>query len=157
MHTLTPIMLAIVLSLCCEMAAGDLISIPKQGTAIYVTYYTGLALANLDMSDTGHALLIELFGTTRNMDDQKLFNDMSVHCLCYRVAGSGEVGGAGACTMTDSDGDQVYTTFDATAQAHTLIGGSGKYKGISGAAPYTAPGPGLSWGSSVAKLTWQFR
>lgn len=157
MDTLTRVMLAIVLSLCCEMAAGELVSIPNRGTTTYVTYYTGLALANLDMSDTGDALLIELFGITRNMDEQKLFNDMSVHCLCYRVDGSGRIGGSGACTMTDKDGDQVYTTFDVTAQVHTLIGGSGKYKGISGAAPYTTPGPRLNWGSSVAKLTWQFR
>jgi len=50
----------------------------------------------------------------------------------------------------------------AGALVHTLIGGTGKYKGISGTAPYTvkrlpAPGEGLGAISVDHKVTWQFK
>ncbi|WP_157040324.1 hypothetical protein [Polaromonas naphthalenivorans] len=46
--------------------------------------------------------------------------------------------------------------------ADTLIGGTGKYKGISGTAPYTisplpAPGQGLGAIALEHKVSWQFK
>jgi hypothetical protein len=141
----------------CQTAAADPVAMPKQGTTTYATYYTSLVLAQLDMGDAGNEQLIELFGTTRNMDGQKLFDNMAVHCLFSRGTIGGKVGDLGACSIADGDADKVYTTFDTATGVQELIGGTGKYKGISGTAPNTALGPWLSWGSSVAKVTWQFR
>jgi hypothetical protein len=141
----------------CQEATADPVSLLKQGTTIYATYYTSLALAQLDIGDTGNEQLIELFGTTRNIDGQKLFDNMAVHCLYSRGTISGKVVDSGACTVTDSDGDKVYTTFDTAARVQTVNGGTGKYKGILGTAPYTALSSWLSWGSSVVKVTWEFR
>ncbi len=39
------------------------------------------------------------------------------------------------CVETDKDGDNVFTTFDDNN--HYLMGGTGKYKGITGTVPYT--------------------
>ena len=41
----------------------------------------------------------------------------------------------GSCVHTDKDGDNVFATFDD--KTTTLIGGTGKYKGITGTAVYT--------------------
>jgi len=41
----------------------------------------------------------------------------------------------GSCVETDKDGDNVFTTFDD--KNHYLMGGTGKYKGITGTVPYT--------------------
>jgi hypothetical protein len=41
----------------------------------------------------------------------------------------------GSCVETDKDGDNVFTTFDD--KNHYVMGGTGKYKGITGTAAYT--------------------
>jgi hypothetical protein len=49
---------------------------------------------------------------------------------------------SGSCVETDLDGDNVLTKFDA--DAHYIVGGTGKYKGITGKAPYSLPSISLS-------------
>ena len=64
----------------------------------------------------------------------------------------------GACVLTDSDGDKIFSTFDTrdtdksqpqmNCGTHIITGGTGKYKGITGSEPFacismpalTAPG-----------------
>lgn len=140
--------------------AADKIQMPRQGTATYVTYYTSHPLANLDMGEVGSGAVQQLVGVTRNVDGQKPFDGMSVRCLFYSETVGGKAKGNGVCTETDTDGDKVFTTF--AARVHTLIGGTGKYKGISGTAPYTVtplPAPGQGLGAIVVehKVTWQLK
>ncbi len=162
MKKLAIVALAVMLPFFNHVATADKPQIPQQGTANYVIYYTSHSLANLDMAEVGSKALLELVGITRNTDGQKLFDNMSVRCLFYREVVDGKIKGSGACTETDSDGDKIFTTFDAGAQVHTLIGGTGKYKGISGTAPYTRnplPAPGQGLGAQIVdhKVTWQFK
>ncbi len=163
MNTLAKVVLAVGIPLSLnQVASAEKLQMPQQGTATYVTYYTSRSLANLDMGEIGSEALLELVGVTRNTDGQQFFDNMTVRCLFYREAVSGKVKGSGACIETDGDGDKVFTTFDAGALVHTLIGGTGKYKGISGTAPYTvhrlpAPGEGLGAVSVDHKVTWQFK
>ena len=145
-----------------QAAVADKLQIPRQGSANYVTYYATHSLTSLNMGEAGSRALVEAVGITRNIDGQPLFDKMSVRCLFYsEVIGSG-AGGNGACTETDGDGDKVFTAFDAAAKIHTLLGGTGKYQGISGRAVYTLstlPAPGPGWGALMVehKLTWQFK
>jgi hypothetical protein len=138
------------------------LQIPKQGTASYVTYYTGRSLTSLNMGEVGSEALGEIVGITRNTDGQKFFDNMTVRCILYSQTLGGKRKANGACTETDSDGDKVFTTFDSGTMMHTLIGGTGKYKGISGTAPYTSkvlppPGEGLSASIVDHKVTWEFK
>ncbi len=135
---------------------------PKQGTTTYVTYYTGRSLTSLNMGEVGSEALGEIVGITRNTDGQKFFDNMAVRCILYRQTLGGKGKANGACTETDSDGDKVFTTFDSGTMMHTLIGGTGKYKGISGTAPYTSkvlppPGEGLTASIVDHKVTWEFK
>ena len=60
---------------------------------------------------------------------------MVVHCLVTIRVVRGDQNLYGACKETDKDGDYTSTTFDS--KAHYFIGGTGKYKGITGEAPFT--------------------
>ena len=55
---------------------------------------------------------------------------MVVRCLVTIRVVKGEQDLYGACKETDKDGDYTSTTFDS--KAHYFIGGTGKYKGITG-------------------------
>jgi hypothetical protein len=136
--------------------------IPPQGTANYVTYYTTHSLAELEMGEAGSSALQEAVGITRNTEGKTVFDNMAVRCLFYSQMADGKLKGNGSCTEMDSDGDKVFSVFDAGTGAHTLLGGTGKYKGISGAASFTmkplpAPGPGLGTIVVDHKVTWKFK
>ena len=55
---------------------------------------------------------------------------MNAHCLMLSAIIGGKPRRYGACTQTDDDGDRAFTSFDGAA--FKFIGGTGKYKGISG-------------------------
>jgi hypothetical protein len=74
-------------------------------------------------------------GITRNPDEESYFDNMVVHCLVTIRVVKGHQNLYGACKETDKDGDYTSTTFDS--EAHYFIGGTGKYKGITGEAPFT--------------------
>ena len=74
------------------------------------------------------------------------------------VVGKGDQTLYGACKETDKDGDYTSTTFDS--KAHHFIGGTGKYKGITGDAPFTVetlPAPGENRGALIIphEVTWK--
>ena len=60
---------------------------------------------------------------------------MSVRCLGHYTSVGETFHFKGSCVETDKDGDNVFTTFDD--KNHYMIGGTGKYKGITGTVPYT--------------------
>ena len=66
----------------------------------------------------------------------------------------------GSCVETDKDGDNVFTTFDD--KNHYLMGGTGKYKGITGTVPYTVVELHETVGGRPAdivnhKATWEIK
>ena len=107
---------------------------PKSGESEYDTYYV---FENLMTIDAGPAAsgIDDFTGITRNVKGEGPFHDMSVHCLTHWTVIDEKFDLDGSCVETDRDGDSVFTTFDD--QAHYLVGGTGKYKGITGKAPYT--------------------
>ncbi|WP_233804887.1 hypothetical protein [Paraburkholderia sp. HP33-1] len=127
--------LAVILSILTSAASAQKIEIPQQGSTSYVTYYINHVISSIDMDDQGNDEIIESFGITRNTSGQKIFDNMSVHCVFYYGMHGGTDAAKGACTEMDADGDKVFTTF--VVGTHTLIGGTGKYTGITGAASFT--------------------
>jgi hypothetical protein len=143
-------------------ASAEQYQMPKEGRTNYVIYYTGRLLASMNMGDVGSQALVELVGVSRNTDGQKYFDNMAVRCLVYRETVAGKLRAYGSCTETDIDGDKVFATFDSAVMIHTIIGGTGKYKGISGSEPYTwkglpEAGEGLTTSIADLKVTWQFK
>jgi hypothetical protein len=119
--------MAVVLTLCTAPAAAA--EFPKTGSAEYDTYYVDNVVAKID-SGAGTGVI----GITRNVKGEGSFHDMSVRCL-YHWSVVGETNHVnGSCVHTDKDGDNVFATFDD--KTTTLIGGTGKYKGITGTVSY---------------------
>ncbi|MFP4894648.1 hypothetical protein [Paraburkholderia sp. EG304] len=148
-------------SICADATLAQKVETPPhQGNTTYVTYYLNHLLANIDMGDEGSDSVIEGFGITRNTSGQKTFDGMSVHCVFYYGVRGGKETAQGACTEMDADGDKVFTTF--VAGAHTLIGGTGKYQGITGSATFSAsplrpPAPGTFAVEIDHKVSWKLK
>jgi hypothetical protein len=107
---------------------------PKTGEAEYDTYYVDNEVAKID-SGVGTGAIVDETGITRNLKGEGPFHDMSVRCLYHWSVVEKTHHFNGSCVHTDKDGDNIFATFDDTAT--TLIGGTGKYKGITGTVSYT--------------------
>lgn len=152
---------AVILISLSQVASAQQLQMPKQGTTTYVTYYTSRFLSTLNMGEMGSEWVAELVGITRNTEGKKFFDSMTVRCIYYFEAVTGSRKHSGACIETDRDGDKVFTTFEGETMTHTLIGGTGKYIGISGTAAYTSqvlssPGEGLTANITEHKVFWKF-
>ena len=124
--------MAVVLTFWAAPAAAA--EFPKTGSAEYDPYYVDNTVAKIN-SGAGTGVIGEETGITRNVKGEGPFHDMSVRCL-YHWSVVGETNHVnGSCVHTDKDGDNVFAIFDD--KTTTLIGGTGKYKGITGNAPYT--------------------
>jgi hypothetical protein len=124
--------MAVVLTFCAAPAISA--EFPKTGEAEYDTYYVDNPVAKID-SGVGTGTIVDETGITRNVKGEGPFHDMSVRCL-YHWSAVGETNHFnGSCVETDKDGDNVFVTFDDNN--HYLMGGTGKYKGITGTAAYT--------------------
>ena len=157
--TLTAMIVGLIL-VSTPLAQDEKAQIPSKGSTNYATSYTFRKLTDLEMEGTGSAWVTEILGITRNTDGKPYFDQMSVRCVGYAQVVDEETTYYGACVETDKDGDQVYTTYDM--EAHYLVGGTGKYVGISGKAPFRSTtlksiGPNIDAGIVDHAVTWEFK
>jgi hypothetical protein len=107
---------------------------PKTGEAEYDTYYVFDTLSKID-SGAGVGAIVDITGINRNVKGEGPFHDMSQHCVGHWSKVGETFDFPGSCVETDRDGDNVFTTFDN--KNHYFVGGTGKYKGITGTIPYS--------------------
>ena len=129
------------------------------GEAQYDTYYIDNALEKID-SGVGTGAIVEETGITRNVKGEGPFHDLSVHCLYHWSLAEAIRHSNGSCVHTDKDGDSVFATFDDNTTY--LMGGTGKYKCITGTARYTETQLHDTVGGRQAlivnhKATWQIK
>jgi len=124
--------MAVVLIFCAAPAVSA--EFPKTGEAEYDTYYVDNVVAKID-SGVGAGAIVDETGVTRNVKGEGAFHDMSVHCLYHMTSAGETMHFNGSCVHTDKDGDNIFGTFDD--KTTTLMGGTGKYKGITGTISYT--------------------
>jgi hypothetical protein len=99
-------------------------------------------IAELDSADGTKTYVIEAFEFHVGKQPDDLFHDTSSRCLGYGTysADGGSVKEIGRCTLVDADGDQIFEEYeieltgpnDHNPAKATILGGTGKYKGISG-------------------------
>jgi hypothetical protein len=130
------------------LAPGVVLAEPiaKKGTTPYVTHFIFRPVMNLDVPGLGTATLLEAVGTTQNMKGEKMLDKMSARCAALNVASGHKKYIDGACVLTDSDGDKIFSTFDTRdldksqpkldCGTHIITGGTGKYTGITGSEPF---------------------
>jgi hypothetical protein len=107
---------------------------PKTGEAEYDAYCVDDPVAKID-SGVGTGTIIDETCITRNVKGEGPFHDMSVRCLRHQSLVGEAFHLNGSCVDTDKDGDNVFITFDD--KNLYFMGGTGKYKGITGTAAYT--------------------
>jgi hypothetical protein len=149
-------------------------SIEKKGTTPYVTHFIFLPVKSIDVAGLGTATLLEAVGTTQNMKGEKMLDKMSAHCTALSVASGDKKYIDGACVLSDSDGDKIFSTFDTRdvdksqpnmdCGTHIITGGTGKYKGITGKEPFACiampplAGPGGYTAMDIPhNTTWEIK
>ena len=148
--------MAVVLTFCAAPAAAA--EFPKTGSAEYDTYYVDSVVTQID-GGVGTGTIVDNTGITRNVKGGP-FHHMSVRCLAHRSLVGETLHRNGSCVETDQDGDNVFTTYDD--KNHYLMGGTGKYKGITGTVPFTFVELHETVGGRPAyivnhKATWEFK
>jgi hypothetical protein len=148
---------AVIVTFCAAPAVSA--EFPKTGEAEYDSYYVDNVLAKID-SEAGTGGIVEETGITRNVKGEGPFHDMSVRCLYHWSLVGATRHSNGSCVHTDKDGDNVFATFDDNTTY--LMGGTGKYKGITGTVRYTEVPLHDTVGGRQAvivnhKATWQIK
>jgi hypothetical protein len=158
------------------LALGSVVAqtMEKKGTTPYVTHFIFRPLMSIDIPGLGTATNLEAVGTTQNMKGEKMLDKMSARCAALSVASGDKKYIDGACVLTDSDGDQIFSTFDTrdtdksqpemNCGTHIITGGTGKYKGITGSEPFACISmPGLAGPGGYTAMdiphntTWEIR
>ena len=153
----TPLKIALLSGLLLSLAPGGVLGAPidKKGTTPYVTHFIFRPLMSIDIPGLGTATALEAVGTTENMKGEAMLDKMSAHCTAVSVASGDKNYIDGACVLADMDGDKIFSTFDTRdidksqpdmdCGTHTITGGTGKYKGITGSEPFSCmPMPALA-------------
>jgi hypothetical protein len=120
--------------------------LPKTGSTSYTSHYVFHPLGAVELPGVGKGTALEMVGTTENTKGEPTFDKMKAKCFAVNIDTGGKKWIDGACAMTDSDGDVVFSSFDTReldkAQpkmdcgTHIIRGGTGKYKGITGLEPF---------------------
>lgn len=146
---------------------------PKQGTINYVIHYVMQPINTIDVDNLGKAVALEMVGTTANLEGKPLMDKLIAHCVAIKIDSGPSKYMNGGCTMTDKDGDRIFTTFDTRelvgalprfgCGTHTITNGSGKYKGITGKEPFncivlpSASGQGWSGMDIEHQMNYKFQ
>src|SRR5262249_48120819 len=130
------------------LAPGAVLAQPiaKQGTTSYVTHFVFHPLSTVDVPGVAKATALEAAGPTENLKGEAMLDKMKAKCAAVSIDLGATKYTDGACALTDKDGDVVFSTFDTrdldksqpdmNCGTHTITGGTGKYKGITGREPF---------------------
>jgi len=113
--------------------AANPASMSREGSYEQTLCFGGPAHV-VSASDTDRYGTYQLTGGTQSAN--KAFDSMSLECIGTFEMRSGGYRHKGYCVFQDVSGDKFHGTDTATPQAYTveLLGGTGKFKGITGSA-----------------------
>jgi hypothetical protein len=115
-------------------AGSPAAELAKEGD-FNATYCFAGTTATLVQSKADLAYSFELTGPVRAETPGSFLDMTSVQCVGLGEVKSGKSSGTHQCHFMDADGDKVFTRFEAEGPKATfeILGGTGKYAGISGA------------------------
>jgi hypothetical protein len=126
--------------------ADPVTPLPSKGVTPYVTHFIFRPLMSLDDTGVGKASVMEAVGTTQNLKGEKMLDKMAARCVALNVELTDTKYIDGVCVLTDTGGDKIVSTFDTrdvdksqpemNCGTHIIVGGTGKYKGITGKEPF---------------------
>jgi hypothetical protein len=117
---------------------------PQSGAAKLAAYAVCRSLANIDMGPVGSNSSAECTGIVKTRDGSKLLDNLAIRCMEEAKARPEGYAFTGTCIQTDGDGDKLFMTYEGPEGGDiALLGGTGKYKNITGKGAWTvvdAPG-----------------
>ena len=129
MNILTTAFAASLLAL--TSAGASAADFPKSGTTKATGYMTQTTVDELDGWEADWQPNLNMaMGIIRNETAGGPFDKSFLRCIGQDAMVAGKYVSNGTCTETDTAGDKIFITYGA--DAFTFIGGTGKYKGITG-------------------------
>ena len=105
---------------------------PRKGEASFDVFTTGRVVGSA-ATPVGKGILWQETGVTRNVKGEAPFDRLEDVCLGHAtVIGDDWTRLFGTCVKTDQDGDQILVTWGETKDRWAIVGGTGKFKGITG-------------------------
>ncbi len=129
---------------------------PKTGAAKLAAYAVCRSLAIVDMGPVGSNSSAECTGIVKTRDGSKLLDNLAIRCLEEAKARPEGYAFTGTCIQTDGDGDKLYMTYEGPEGGDiALLGGTGKYKDVTGKGTWTvADAPGNTANLFAFTLTY---
>jgi hypothetical protein len=119
------------IELCAPASAGE--AMLENGAAKLAAYQVCHPLAAIDMGPAGSDSSTECNGIVKNLDPQKLPDNLAIRCLENTSARPEGYKYSGTCVQTDGDGDKLFMTYAGSKSGQIKwIGGTGKYKDVGG-------------------------
>jgi len=117
---------------------------PASGAAKLAAYSVCRSAVIVDMGSMGSNSSAECIGIVKTQDGSKLLDNQAIRCLEEAKARPEGYAFTGTCIQTDADGDKLFMTYEGPESGTVaLIGGTGKYKDVTGKGTWTvidAPG-----------------
>jgi hypothetical protein len=117
---------------------------PPSGSAKLAAYTVCRSAVIVDMGPVGSNSSAECVGIVKTRDGSKLLDNLAIRCQEDAKARPEGYAFTGTCIHTDADGDKLFMTYEGPESGTiALIGGSGKYDGITGSGTWSvtdAPG-----------------
>jgi hypothetical protein len=126
------------------VAADAPAPVVKEGTFSFVAVGSG-TLNKLQLGEDRAQVSYEKLGGATSPTGEGLFHDASIRCVGgFHLLNGSFDDDSGACVVTRPDGDQVFYVYRGAGTPHvgtkgtfTLVGGTGKMKGITGGGDLT--------------------
>ena len=117
---------------------------PASGAAKLAAYSVCRSAVMVDMGPVGSNSSAECTGIVKTRDGSKLLDNLAIRCMEELQARPAGYAFTGACIQTDGDGDKIFMTYEGPeGGVIALLGGTGKYQGITGKGTWSvvdAPG-----------------
>ena len=117
---------------------------PNSGAAKLAAYAVCRSAVIVDMGPVGSNSSAECTGIVKTRDGSTLLDNLAIRCLEESKARVEGYKFTGTCVQTDSDGDKLFMTYEGPESGDVaLLGGTGKYKDVTGSGTWTvADAPG---------------
>jgi len=117
---------------------------PASGSAKLAAYAVCRSAVIVDMGPVGANSSAECTGIVKTRDGSKLLDNLAIRCMEESKARPQGYAFTGTCIETDGDGDKIFMTYEGPESGDVaLLGGTGKYKTITGKGTWSvADAPG---------------
>lgn len=144
--------LALSVLIAASVGAASAQSLPKSGS---IQWHTGWKSSG-EVLEVGKGRLQghgSVVGTTFNDSGSGPLHQGEAECVYVFLLNDGAGPLKGFCAFGDADGDRIYTEFtgEGTSGTNVIVGGTGKYTGITGRGPWNT----LPRGSHGGLATYQ--